>query len=145
MIFIKKYLILRHDINYVFYPYLQKKEIHSFYPKFINRIFIKIFSKLNLNFLLFGNWKKLIKEVDFIIIFDTLYQSNIAKYIKKKNKNCRIIFYYWNTISVFNQFVLNDKNIDDIQIQLCRCDNSKFNSFWIFHSFCPIIADINGK
>ncbi len=114
MIFIKKYLILRHDINYVFYPYLQKKEIHSFYPKFINRIFIKIFSKLNLNFLLFGNWKKFIKEVDFIIIFDTLYQSNIAKYIKKKNKNCRIIFYYWNTISVFNQFVLNDKNIDDI-------------------------------
>ncbi len=114
MIFIKKYLILRHDIKYVFYPYLQKKEIHSFYPDFINKIFIKIFSKLNLNFLLFGSWKKLIKEVDFIIIFDTLYQSNIAKYIKKKNKNCRIIFYYWNTVTVFNRFVLNDKNIDEI-------------------------------
>lgn len=42
--------------------------------------------------------EKRLKEYNTVIIFDRLYSQNVIPYIKKHNKNARIIFWYWNII-----------------------------------------------
>lgn len=110
----KKYILLKYDVSTVFFLKLKDQNLYNFYNPRWNKIMIKIFAKLNIDFLLFGNWKKLIKDLDTIILFDTGYKSSMAKYMKRKNKHCKIIFYYWNLIHSYNQFVLKDPNIDEI-------------------------------
>lgn len=125
----KRYIVLIYDISNVFFPNIKNREIYSFYNSKFNELIIRVFSRLNLNFLLFGKWKKLLKDLDTIIIFDTCYKSNISKYIKKKNKRCKVIFYYWNLINSHYEFVLNDPNIDEIWT-FDKNDALKYNLKW---------------
>lgn len=125
----KKYIILKYDITSVFFPKLRNDNIYSFYKPNINQLILKIFSKLNLNFLFFGKWKKILKDIDVVILFDTGYKSNISKYIQRKNKNCKIIFYNWNLINEDTKFILHDINISEIWT-FDKNDASKYNLKW---------------
>lgn len=85
------------------------------YNKF-NILIFKICKKYNLPFinLFFGDWKKIKKNIECYIIFDSSYNYRISKCIKKKNPNCKIILYYWNSINnKFYENILKDKNIDE--------------------------------
>ena len=59
-------------------------------------------------------WKKNIKNYDKIIIFDNGYIEAISKYIKSKNKKCKIILYLWNNMTHFNPDIIKDKYVDEI-------------------------------
>ena len=67
----------------------------------------------------FGSWKKKIKQYETIIIFDWVYSHNIVRYIKKKNSDCRIIFWFWNKI---------EKNMKDKMLSDNSCE------YWTFDS-----------
>lgn len=59
----------------------------------------KLYSKLSRRGIyILGDWKKDIKNCDEAIIFESLYNERIAKYIKRKNPSCRIILFFWNII-----------------------------------------------
>ena len=108
-------LILKSDSKSYFFQYLNDKNIFSFY--FINngqkKFFIKILRKIGLDYIFFDNWKKNIKKYNQVIIFDTGFKSSISKYIKRKNKKCKIILYYWNVVDIYNKCFLTDCNINE--------------------------------
>lgn len=112
-----KVLILREPKNSYFLQYLDFKDLYSFYePKKKKTIFFKLIYKFNipLFFLFFDKWKKNLNKYKYVIIFDNGYNKNITKYIKKKNKNIKIYFYFWNPITENKKSVFLDKNIDEI-------------------------------
>lgn len=47
----------------------------------------------------YGKWKRSLKKYDLIILFDRIWGYDLIRYIRKKNKKCRIIFWYWNTVA----------------------------------------------
>ena len=110
----EKVIILKLKAEAVFWNYINKVPVQRFYNKKEINLFMKIMIKLNLDKWIWGDWKKHIEEYQQIIIFDNGYKESIAKYIKRKNKDCKIIFYYWNPIMKNNEEFLQDKNLDEI-------------------------------
>lgn len=107
--------------------------------------------KLPLIYLYYGNWKKRLKEFDKVILFDTGFSNEIPKYIKKKNRNIKIIYWYWNSMKEHNNKVIENKYIDEIwtynrfdaqkynlkynpqfYLKKCELSNSKINSDVLF-------------
>ena len=72
------------------------------------------------------DWKKNIKKYDTIIIFDNAYRPVISKYIKSKNPDCKIIFYFWNNINQNNKIFLSDINIDEF-CTFSKSDSEEYN------------------
>ena len=63
---------------------------------FSTRIIKKICNKCNINdYFLFGKWIKNIKTYKIIIIFAPINDQTL-QYIKSKNPNLRIIYWFWN-------------------------------------------------
>ena len=62
----------------------------------------------------YGSWKKNIKNYEMIIIGENYYDFEFSKYIKKKNKDCKVIVFFWNKL-VFDSYlnILNDPNVDE--------------------------------
>lgn len=111
----KRYRVIRNDAKGMFFKYIEDENIYSGFknlPKIIKRIVMKF--HLPFRTLLYGEWKKNINECDTFILFDTDMYPDIIKYIKSKNRNCKIIFYYWNVINEFNKHFLNNSFIDEI-------------------------------
>lgn len=46
----------------------------------------------------FESWKNEVEKYSTIIIFEALPTEYIIEYIRQKNPNCRIIYWYWNTV-----------------------------------------------
>lgn len=103
---------------YYFLKYIKDDNLKQMY-KDLNTSVLKVMKKIIFKFRLpiyrffFNNWRKDIKKYNEIIIFDSGYSPLITKYIKKKNKNCKIILYFWNCISENKLKVFSDKNIDE--------------------------------
>lgn len=55
--------------------------------------------KLPFQSIWYGTWKRKINEYDKIIVFNNLLSLNIINYIRKKNKNARLILFWWDSIS----------------------------------------------
>lgn len=113
-----KILILREEENQYFLKYVNSN-IQPIYKKrnnIISKMLFKILFKLNSRFLslFFENWKKEINKYKQIIVFDANYRKSISKYIKKHNKSCNIILYYWNIVDKDNKIIFKDKNITEI-------------------------------
>ncbi len=110
----RKIIILKKNNKDVFFENIYG--IEKYYWCSNKNILLRIIIKFNLPFLsiLFGDWKKNIKKYDCIILFDNGYNKNIAKYIRKKNPEIKIIFWYWNALKEYNNMVIEDKNIDEI-------------------------------
>lgn len=112
-----KVLFLQLDSDYLYFKYLKPEyKIEDYYcKKFKTYIFyiLKLLDIFHISIAPFlGKWKKEIKKFDTVIIAPNNYNFGIAKYIKKKNKNCKIVCYYLNVICETNKNVLEDRNID---------------------------------
>lgn len=107
-------IVLKWKDDTVFWKYIDKIPIEKFYYQSNMNVMMKFIRKINLDILIWGDWKKRVKEYTHIIIFDNGYKENIARYIKKKNHQCKIIFYYWNPIMENNKKFLADPNLDEI-------------------------------
>lgn len=112
----EKIMILKLDSKSVFMKYISSEVIENIYVIRISSFgfFMKLLRKIKLDFCIYGSWKKRLKQIDNIIIFDNGYNCSITKYIKKKNPECKIIFYYWNIINSHNNLALHDSNIDEV-------------------------------
>ncbi len=113
-----KTLVLQLDSDYLYFKYLKSKyKLEDYYcKKFKNFFFyfLKLLDILHISIFLFlGNWKKEIKKFDTVVIIPNNYNYGISKYIKRKNKKCKIICYFLNVICETNQNVLKDQNIDE--------------------------------
>ena len=110
----KDYMIIKNQKKLYFFYKLYKKipifEMYRVKPKL--RKYLKYLPFKNI--ILYNNWIFKIKNIKNIIIFETKYSKEISKYIKEINPKCRIILYYWNTITDrARKSYLEDKNIDD--------------------------------
>ena len=119
----EEYLILKNDGNDLFF--YNDKNVKSYFKN--KNLVFKIMKKIGLPLnLFFGDWKKNIDNVKTVILFDNGYNFQVAKYIKKKNKNIKCIFWYWNSLIEYNNKIINDKNIDEIW-SYNRFDAEKYN------------------
>lgn len=95
-------LFLVYDSKYTFFPYIRRKDIvvkDMWKPGMQYGFITKVCRKLKLpaglwgRFLL-GDWVGNLKEYNQVIIFDSVYEPVIGKYLKKKNVNAYI--YMWD-------------------------------------------------
>lgn len=124
----EKVMILKLDRESVFMKYIPQGIIENTYIIRTSSFgfIMKLLRKIKLDFCLYGNWKKKLKKIDSVIIFDNGYNSSITKYVKKKNPACKIIFYYWNIINSYNNLALSDSNIDEVWT-FDKYDAQKYN------------------
>ena len=121
------YGILRNDKNVTFANYykIYKNKMLNYFRKFIKK-FLPFFLKF-----FFDDWKENINKYDIIIMFDSGYNSNIPKYIKKKNIKCKTIFWYWNKVNKINVKNLGSKYIDyyySYDKNDCKKYNMRYNT-----------------
>ncbi|RRK33398.1 hypothetical protein EBB54_20145 [Schaedlerella arabinosiphila] len=64
-----------------------------------------VLKKMNLKIpkILLGEWKKEIRKFDTIVISDYAYFPGLEKIISNVNPNCRIVFYYMNSIKYIKE------------------------------------------
>ncbi len=100
----------------IFYKYLKNYNVGKYYKINTNKFLFKVIRKFNLPIIPFvmGEWKKDIKKYKLFVFKDNGYNMQISKYIKRHNKNCKIILYFWNPINEYTKRFLGDKNIDEI-------------------------------
>lgn len=122
----KSVLILKKSNKDVFFKDICG--IEKYYCCSFENIFLRIWTKFKLPFIsvFFEKWKKNLKNYRTIILFDNGCNKQIFRYIKKKNKNAKIIFWYWNSLVEYNNNVIQDKNIDEIWTYN-RFDAEKYN------------------
>lgn len=110
----KSILILRLYDNDMFFSDIS--QVKRYYWCKQNNIIFRICRKFKIPFLkiFFDKWKNNISQFDRVILFDNGYHPNIAKYIRKKNKNAKIILWYWNPLVINGQKVFKDKNVDEV-------------------------------
>ncbi len=109
------YRIIRNDAKGMFFKYIDDDNIYSAFKK-VPHIIKRGMMKFHLPFrtFLYGTWKKNLNDCDIFILFDSDMYPDIIKYIKKKNKHCKVILYYWNVINEFNQCFLSNPLIDEV-------------------------------
>lgn len=119
-------LIIKKNNEDVFFkgiPNIEKYYLCSF-----NNLLFKVLYKFNIPLLkiFFGNWKRKLSQYGIVILFDNGYNSTVAKYIKRKNPNIKIIFWYWNSILEYNNEIIKSKFVDEIWTYN-KFDAEKFN------------------
>ncbi|MCH8518041.1 MAG: hypothetical protein LAT68_17225 [Cyclobacteriaceae bacterium] len=62
----------------------------------------------------YGTWKKNLKQFDTVIIFAPCTELELISYIKKKNANVRIIYWYWNP--VFGIGIPDNNTINNVEL-----------------------------
>ena len=109
---INNYIFLKSGGNSTFLKYVENANIQKYYN--CNNIWLRILRKLNiLNSFFYNSWKNEIQQYDIVILGENGYSKNISKYIRKKNKKCKIVMYFWNNINEVYEKHLQDKNIDE--------------------------------
>lgn len=106
------------------------------FPKLI-RAFRRLWINYNLPFQSFwyGSWKKELKNYKTVIIHASSITTGVLRWIKSKNKNIRIILWYWNPVTDDS----NPNLVDDIycekwsfDIEDCKKYNMNFNAQYYF-------------
>lgn len=101
-------------------------------------IFFKIIRRLwhffNINnFKVWYDFKeKNINFYDTIIIFESIYPIDIIKYIRKTNKQCRIIYWLWNPVSTLKKDFMYDKYKEFLNLLKKRYDKNLNFEIWSF-------------
>ena len=127
---VNEFLILKLNNKAVFMKYLKYKNFQRVYHVFKKYTLpLRLIIKMKLDWIFFSNWKKELKKYKQFIIFDAVFSESITKYIKSKNKDSKIIYYYWNVIGNDNNMPLFDKNIDEIWT-FDKDDSIKYNLKW---------------
>lgn len=103
---------------------------------------MKLFRKLHIIFGLpgfsmwFDNWKFSINSYDTIIIQDSTLIEPVVRYIRKKNKNIRIIVWYWNPVAKSinpGRFVDCNVEIWSFDEDDCKKHNLMYNTQYYFN------------
>lgn len=98
--------------NYFFKDIYKEYNVYEMYGLRTDKKLHKILARKGI--FIFGKWRKVVKQCDEIIIFESLYNLRVAKHIKKYNPNCRVILFFWNTIvDKTRKKYLEDDNIDE--------------------------------
>lgn len=106
------YLILKNKKEIYFWKDLSKNyNVEELYSIDTDSFIFKVLKKIKI--ISIGKWKKDIKKYDEFIIFESMYNKKISEIIKKKNKNCKVILYFWNPINENTKNILKDSNIDE--------------------------------
>lgn len=106
------YIILKNKKNIYFWDKLcEKYNIQELYLFNTDSFLYKILKKIGI--IVLGNWKRDIGKYEKFIIFESLYNKQISRKIKKNNPNCKIIIYFWNHINNTNKYILKDINVDE--------------------------------
>lgn len=114
-----KRMFLIFDKKLYFYRYCndQKNQCNqAFTTNYIGFFLAHILKKSNLKIptILLGEWIKKIQEYNTIVISDYAYYPQLEKVILKMNPNCRICFYYMNSIDSTKEKYLDIKRIKSI-------------------------------
>lgn len=138
----KKILFLMPDENDWFAKKIREKNfmverIYTNYPAII-RALRKAYYSLNLPIkqIWYGKWVKIIKDYEIVIVFDSVFGMEILDYIRKKNKSCRIIFWYWNPVNKVTSprnIKINDCELWSFDPDDCRRFNLKYNTQFYFN------------
>lgn len=109
----KKILIIKSNKSDVFFDEFQN--IESYYKCSVNNILLRLFRKFNIPFIsiFYGEWKNKLNEYDIVILFDNGYSNYIPQYIKRRNKNIKVIFWYWNSLAERKNTVYKNTKIDE--------------------------------
>lgn len=120
-------LIIKTDNKDVFFGKLDTK-IEKYYNCDGKSKMFRACRKFNLPLMsmFFGEWKKDIEKYDTVILFDNGYSTAVSNCIKRKNKNCRVILWFWNPITPYFEKFLNDKGLDEIWTY-SKKDAQKYN------------------
>lgn len=108
-----KFLFLRINTEDMFFKYMKDLSRSNYYIFTPQNIIFKILMKMNLANLMFGKWIKNLNEYKYVILGENYYSFKISKYIKKYNKDIKIIMFFMNTINDDYSYILNDSNIDE--------------------------------
>lgn len=149
---VKKTLILKSDKGDFELFYLQAMKKYADNSVDVSPIFKKLkrieyfvmllhIQKLKLPYheLWYAEWKKNIQKYNNVIIFDRNYNWDIVEFIHKKNPNCRIIVWYWNTISNNRIPIKYRKYCEEWSFDIDDCKkysikyNTQFSFKQIFH------------
>lgn len=124
-------LIIKMNNKDMFFEHYDGIEKYYKYPT--TNIFLRVYKKLNLPLIYFflGDWKKNIQKYDTVIFFDNGYSKYAFKYIKKRNKDIKIVFWYWNSLVEYKNKLIRSKYIDEIWTYN-KFDAQKYNL-----NYCP--------
>ena len=88
-----KYIILRNDKDDMIFSYIKDDNIYDTFKYKKNNKWYHMIMKYNFPFskLLYGSWKKKIKECDTVILFDTMMYPCVTKYIRKHKEEIPVI------------------------------------------------------
>lgn len=125
----KDTLILVQDRNNYFFPYVESSNIDIWNTYKSNKLWNKILRKLPfLAFFSFEMWKKEIKNYKKIIIFDSVYNVNLGKYLAKRVNRKNIFVYSWNSALDKKQEALLLCAKRDFKVySFDKCDCEKYN------------------
>lgn len=93
----------------------------------------------------FDNWKSNFEEYDTIIIHASKLTPPIVRYIRKKDKNIRIIVWYWNPVEKCvnpNRFANCSAEIWSFDEEDCIKYNLKYNTQYYFNDVNLNISEI---
>lgn len=135
----KKALILVESKDKYFFPYIKSKEIevvNLFDSDSIkNNFLFKVFRKLHLPLNVFyGSWKKNLKDYEKIIIFDWVFDDDIAKFFIRQKIAASKNVYCWNPIKENNVDITllnkykNDFNVYSYDKKNCEQYDLRYNS-----------------
>lgn len=135
----KKTLILYNSVIF-FIPHFKENGvlISSIFKKipFILKLVRKIYRVLNLHQdYWYNNWKLELNSIDTVVIFAPPVHSDVFRFIKKQNKNIRIIYWYWNpvfSIGLPNKNILSIAEIWSFDPKDSQQYNMQFNTTFYF-------------
>lgn len=100
----KNVVILFSDCNSLIGQQIKRRQDNTFEiykgQALVNRIIRKFHFKTNIPYqqIWYGSWKKHISDNTTIILFDSIFNIKIINWIKRRWKNVRIIFWFWNPV-----------------------------------------------
>jgi len=110
----KKYIYLKDDSKAYFLKYIKNANIRNYYRINPRGTLIKFIRRFKFNReLLWGNWKKEVNDYDTFILGENCYNVKFTNYIRKHNKDARIIVFFWNCVGNLYKHILDDKNVDE--------------------------------
>jgi hypothetical protein len=145
-------MIRNKNLSHILFLWLNDKEFHAVNAKkrnvSVSRTYKnlnsieKIIRRLQIAFNLpsvaiwINNWKNKINQYECIIIHASILTPSIVQYIRKRNKNIRIIVWYWNPVDKcvdIEKFKPFDCEIWSFDETDCEKYNLKYNTQYYFN------------
>ena len=126
--FIAKQIKLRNEDTFSIY-----KEL-SLLPRMARKFHLN--SKFPFKHLWYGDWKEKLTDGSTVILFDSIFDVEIVEWIKKKKKNSRLIFWFWNPVNEDMYKKLKNRNCElwSFDPEDCKNYGMKYNTQFYFNT-----------